>query len=79
MNPIKDDIAKTSKQIGLRDSQVDNLWQALQEIRMNKKHKRTLQASFQSNQTLPGKTVKNFSNLWEQKSPKVKDLESGSF
>lgn len=36
MNPIKDDIAKASKQIGLTDSQADNLWQALQEIQMNK-------------------------------------------
>ncbi|MBX9745006.1 MAG: hypothetical protein K2X08_07350, partial [Chlamydiales bacterium] len=36
MNQIKDDIAKASKQIGLTDSQADNLWQALQEIQMNK-------------------------------------------
>src|SRR5580693_9010887 len=36
MNPIKDDIAKASKQIGLTDSQVDSLWQALQEIETNK-------------------------------------------
>lgn len=35
MNSIKDDIAKASKQIGLTDSQVDNLWQALQEIQIN--------------------------------------------
>lgn len=36
MNPIKDDIAKASKQIGLTDSQAENLWQALQEIQTNK-------------------------------------------
>ena len=36
MNPIKDDIAKASKQIGLTDSQADNLWQALQEILTHK-------------------------------------------
>jgi hypothetical protein len=36
MNPIKDAIAKASKQIGLTDSQADNLWQALQEIQINK-------------------------------------------
>ena len=36
MNPIKDDLAKASKQIDLTDSQVDNLWQALQEIQTNK-------------------------------------------
>jgi hypothetical protein len=36
MNPIKDDIAKASKRIGLTDSQADNLWQALQEIQTNR-------------------------------------------
>jgi hypothetical protein len=36
MNPIKDDIDKASKQIGLTDSQTDKLWQALQEIQTNK-------------------------------------------
>lgn len=32
MNPIKEDITKASKQIGLTDSQTENLWQALQAI-----------------------------------------------
>ncbi|PIS02672.1 MAG: hypothetical protein COT85_01180 [Chlamydiae bacterium CG10_big_fil_rev_8_21_14_0_10_42_34] len=36
MNPIKDDITKASRQIGLTDSQADNLWQALQEIQTNR-------------------------------------------
>lgn len=36
MHPIKNDIAKASKQIGLTDSQIENLWQAFQEIQTNK-------------------------------------------
>ncbi len=36
MNTIKDDITKASKQIGLTDSQVEVLWQTLQEIQTNK-------------------------------------------
>ena len=49
MNPIKDDIAKASKQIGLTDSQADNLWQALQEIQMNQPKSGFLTASRHSN------------------------------
>lgn len=36
MNPINEDIAKASKKIGLTDSQANNFWQALQEIRADK-------------------------------------------
>jgi hypothetical protein len=36
MHTIKNDITKASKQIGLTDSQADNLWQALQEIQTHK-------------------------------------------
>lgn len=36
MNLMKDDIAKACKQIGLTDSQAENLWQALEEMQINK-------------------------------------------
>jgi len=36
MNPDKDDIVKASNQIGLTDSQTDNLWKAFQELQINK-------------------------------------------
>lgn len=36
MTPIKQDITKASKQIGLTDFQAESLWQALQEIQTNK-------------------------------------------
>jgi hypothetical protein len=37
MGPNKKEIVKASKQIGLTDSQIDNLWHALEEARKNKR------------------------------------------
>jgi hypothetical protein len=36
MNPMKDDLTKASKQIGLTESQIESLWQAFQTVQANK-------------------------------------------